>query len=133
MTWLVPYGDLTPDQLRAVEATADQHRLIAGAPGSGKTLALVHRVAHLRQRHGVAEGRYRVIIFTGVVKQYIAAACTDLGIPPEAVSTYDAWCAEYFGARIGGRRPWDSQRQTFDFARIRGRVRAEVLARRPAM
>ena len=109
MSWLVPYGDLTTDQMRAVDASADTHRLIVGAPGSGKTLALLHRTARLRERYRVPEGRYRLMVFTNVLKQYIRAGATDLGIPLDAICTYDAWCAEYFDAqkvtlRVGEKR-----------------------------
>ena len=131
MTWLVPYGDLTPDQLHAVDASADVHRLIVGAPGSGKTLTLLHRTARLRERYHVTEGRYRLLVFTNVLKQYIRAGCADLGIPVEAVGTFDAWCAEYFDTNIGGRRPWDTARKSLDFAVIRTRVHAHVMAGKP--
>ena len=60
---------LGPDWF-AVDASADTHRLIVGAPGSGKTLALLHRTARLRERYHVPEGRYRVMVFTNVLKQY---------------------------------------------------------------
>lgn len=133
MSWLVPYGDLTTDQIRAVDASADTHRLIVGAPGSGKTLALLHRTARLRERYHVPEGRYRVMIFTNVLKQYIRAGAIDLGIPIDAICTYDAWCGRYFDAHIGGRRPMDASGKKMDFAQIRERVRADVLAKRPSL
>jgi hypothetical protein len=78
MSWLVPYADLTTDQMRAVDASADTHRLIVGAPGSGKTLALLHRTARLRERYHVAPGRYRLMVFTNMLKQYIRAGATQL-------------------------------------------------------
>jgi superfamily I DNA/RNA helicase len=133
MSWLVPYGDLTTDQMRAVDASADTNRLIVGAPGSGKTLALLHRTARLRERYHVPEGRYRLMVFTNVLKQYIRAGAADLGIPLDAISTYDAWCAEYFDAQIGGKRPWDTAKKMIDFAQVRARVRADVLAKRPSL
>jgi superfamily I DNA/RNA helicase len=133
MSWLVPYSDLTNEQLRAVEASPEVHRLIVGAPGSGKTLALLHRTAWLRKRFNVPEGRYRVLVFTNVLKQYIRAGSADLGIPLNAISTYDGWCAEYFDQRIGGRRPWNAEKRTMDFEAIRAQVQAHVLAHRPAL
>lgn len=131
MTWLVPYADLTTDQLRAVEASAELPRLIVGAPGSGKTVVLLHRTAWLRERCRVPEGRYRLFVFTNVLKQYMRAGAADLGVPLEAITTYDAWCADYFDNRIGGVRPWDADRKRPDFAAIRDRVRADVLDKRP--
>lgn len=133
MSWLVPYADLTTEQMRAVDASAETHRLIVGAPGSGKTLALLHRTARLRERYHVAPGRYRLMVFTNVLKQYIRAGATDLGIPFDAICTYDAWCAEYFDKQIGGKRPWDAAKKMLDFPQIRERVRADVLAKRPSL
>jgi superfamily I DNA/RNA helicase len=133
MTWLVPYADLTTDQMRAVDASADTHRLIVGAPGSGKTLALLHRTARLRERYNIANGRFRLLVFTNVLKQYIRAGAADLGIPLEAISTYDAWCADYFSTRIGGCCPWDAAKKRRDFAQIRERVHGDVLDKRPKL
>jgi superfamily I DNA/RNA helicase len=133
MSWLVPYGDLTTEQIRAVDASTDTHRLIVGAPGSGKTLTLLHRTARLRERYHVPEDRYRLMVFTNVLKQYIRAGASDLSIPLGAICTYDAWCGEYFDARIGGRRPRDAAGQRIDFAQIRERVRADVLVKRPRL
>jgi superfamily I DNA/RNA helicase len=131
MSWLVPFTDLSLEQHRAVEASPDQHRLIVGAPGSGKTLVLLHRAKWLRERFHVKEGRYRVFVFTNVLKDYVRAGCADLGIPADIVSTYDAWCGEYFDTYLAAQRPWDAVNRRFDFAAIRSRVREDILHRRP--
>jgi superfamily I DNA/RNA helicase len=131
MSWMIPYSDLTDDQLRAVEASPDVHRLIVGAPGSGKTLVLLHRTARLRKHFGAPESRYRVLVFTNVLKQYIRAGCADIGVPENVISTYDAWCDDYFGQHVGGRRPWNAEEKTRDFAAIRAQVHAHVLTHRP--
>jgi len=77
--WLVPLGDLTEDQLTAVQASTDRHRVIVGGPGSGKTLVLVHR-AHQLLLGGVRRDRIRVLVFTNVLKDYLREGLTDLGL-----------------------------------------------------
>jgi superfamily I DNA/RNA helicase len=126
VSWLVPYSDLTPEQLQSVEATPDQHRLVVGGPGSGKTLVLLHRAAWLRKRFNVNDKRFRIFVYTNVLKDYIRAGCQDLGLPLDAVGTYDHWCKEYFEQFIGGRLPWDSKNKQPNFTEIRARVAQDV-------
>lgn len=126
MTWLVPYADLTTDQMRAVEASPDQHRLIVGAPGSGKTLVLLHRAARLQKFYNIQQDRFRIFVYTNVLKRFIQAGCEDLGIPLECVSTYDHWCKEYFETYIDRRLPWDSENKQPKFDEIRARVADDV-------
>ena len=128
MSWLVPFSALSIDQIRAVEASDDQHRLVVGAPGSGKTLVLLHRAAHLRRLRQTAPNGFKFFVFTRMLKQYISAACSDVGVPIDAVTTYDAWALEYFRREIGGRPP--SSGRSPDFAEIRRRVRDHAVARR---
>lgn len=77
--WLVPLGDLTEDQLMAVQASTDRHRVIVGGPGSGKTLVLVHR-AHQLVLSGVSRDRIKVLVFTNVLKEYLREGLADLGL-----------------------------------------------------
>lgn len=82
--WLVPLGDLTEDQIMAVQASTDRNRIIVGGPGSGKTLVLVHR-AHQLILSGVRRDRVRVLVFTNVLKEYLREGLADLGlIGPQA-------------------------------------------------
>lgn len=131
MTWLVPFKDLSVDQMKAVEAPDDEHRLIVGAPGSGKTLVLLHRAARLRRLHKTSSDAFRFIVFTRMLKAYIASACSELDVPINAVTTYDGWAAEYFTNNIGGRRPWAGRGP--DYAEIRRRVRDHAVAARPRL
>ena len=82
-TWLLPRSDLTPEQLRIVEMSPDQHRVVLGPPGSGKTQVLVHRAAHLNERYKVSPSRFRLFVFTNVVKEYIRSGVQFLGLPEE--------------------------------------------------
>lgn len=77
--WLVPLGDLTEDQLTAVQASTDRNRIIVGGPGSGKTLVLVHR-AHQLILAGLRRDRVRVLVFTNVLRNYLREGLEDLGL-----------------------------------------------------
>ena len=105
MTWLVPRSGLTPQQLRAAELSAGTHRLIAGPPGSGKTMVLLHRARYLIDGRRVSPDRYRVLMFTNALKSYVQSAIEVLALPAECVMTFDAWCREFHATYIGPGRP----------------------------
>jgi superfamily I DNA/RNA helicase len=126
--WLVPRADLTNEQVRAVEMPAGRHRVLSGGPGSGKTLVLLHRARHLADSLRVPDGRFLVLVYTNALTAFLRAALADLGIPEEAVRTYDDWCAEHYERFVSPRRPFRSSRETPDFAAIRRGVLAEVRA-----
>ena len=128
MAWLVAYPNLSKEQSEAVEATTTSHRFIMGAPGSGKSLVLVHRAAQLRSRYKVAPARYHVLVYTNVLKDYIRSACLQLGIKDKYISTFDHWCREYHEKNIGriprkGGQPDFSaiRRSVLEHARARSR------------
>lgn len=106
MSWLVPRNELTVEQSRAVESSVEQHRLVLGSPGSGKTIVLLHRARHLIDNYGIPPERCRLFVFTNALKAYIRAALRDLALPDDCVMTFDAWCGEYYQARINKRLPW---------------------------
>jgi superfamily I DNA/RNA helicase len=125
--WLVPRGDLTPEQLRAVEMPADRHRVLSGGPGSGKTLVLLHRARHLADELRAPDGRFLVLVYTNALTAFLRAALADLGIPETAVRTFDDWCAAHYEMRVSPRKPLRSSGVP-DFAAIRRGVLAEVRA-----
>lgn len=106
--WLLPRSDLTPEQLRVVEMTPYEHRVVLGMPGSGKTQALVHRAAYLADNYKVCPDSYRVFVFTNVVKEYIKSGLIFLNLPDETVCTFDHWCRllyeEYISPTLPRRR-----------------------------
>jgi len=104
-TWLLPYQDLTIEQRRVVEAPPDQPRLVMGFPGSGKTQVLVHRADFLRKKLASPPERFRVMIFTNVLRDYIRSGLDLLGLPLSSVCTFDSWCNEFYRAHIGRRMP----------------------------
>lgn len=122
--WLIPREDLTPDQQRAVALDPREHRVIVGAPGSGKTQVLVHRACYLRDHCHIAPERLQLFVFTQVLKTYVQAALNLLGWPEGCVSTLDAWCYRYY--RIHIRRRLPKQRGVVDFPALSQAVLAHV-------
>jgi superfamily I DNA/RNA helicase len=116
-TWLVPRVELSAEQLRAVELPAREHQVIGGAPGSGKTQILLHRARQLLDEHGVDPRRLRIFVFTNVLKDYIHAAIDLLKLPESCISTFDAWCREFYQSRISRSLPWKDRQLDFDAIR----------------
>jgi len=79
--WVVPRENLTDDQLSAVTMSSDKHRVIVGGPGSGKTLVLAHRAAHLLAA-GTSPDRLRLLVFTNVLSEYLREGLAELGLSP---------------------------------------------------
>jgi len=134
-TWLLPLSDLTPEQLRVVEMSPDQNRVIFGAAGSGKTQILIHRADYLSKTYCVPPERYRVFVFTNVIKEYIKSGTNFLGLPEETVSTFAHWCYLLYQKHISKNPPWihDSNgRNRIDFEKIRIAIR-ESLQKKPAL
>lgn len=126
MTWLVHRDELTVEQSRAVELNPKEHRLILGSPGSGKTIVLLHRARHLVDEYRIPPKRYRIFVFTRTLKAYIRSALEDLDLPDECVTTFDAWCLDYYRAHIDGRVPRDARNRRLDFDSIRRAVWEET-------
>ena len=127
-TWLLPRHELTPEQLRAVELGHAEHQVIFGAPGSGKTQILLHRAAHLRDRLRSQPNRFRILVYTNVLKQYIRSALALLNLPEDVVTTYDDWCRTLYLDHVGKRIPWNAAEKAPDFAAVRAAV-ADLIAK----
>ena len=122
MSWLIPRNELTPDQTRAIELSPSEHRAITGGPGSGKTQVLLHRARHLCDAMHVAPERFRIFVFTNVLKEYIKSALTDLRLPEDSVLGFDKWCMDFYKAHINARLPWDAENKKPDFEAVRRAV-----------
>lgn len=121
--WIVPFDGLTQDQTRAVLAAPDQHRILRGAPGSGKTLVIAHRARHLMDTYPAFRDRTRVFVFTRTLKAYIKSGLRDLGINEDSVDTYDAWCMEQYRRFVAKTLPRRSEKKSdYDYDAIRAGV-----------
>lgn len=129
-TWLLSRSELTPDQIRAIELRHDQHQVIFGPPGSGKTQVLLHRAADLRQRIDSAAARFRIFVYTNVLKAYIRSALDLLDLPESSVTTFDDWCKRFHERYISPQIPWDEVAGRPDFDAIRRAVAQAVVANR---
>lgn len=121
-TWLLPRSELTPEQLRAIELPHTEHQVIVGAPGSGKTQILLHRADELRRRLGSAAERFRIFVYTNVLKTYIRSALELLGLAEHTVTTYDNWCITFYRRYVGKALPVNDQENRLDFDEIRQAV-----------
>lgn len=131
-TWLIPQSDLTTEQIRAIELPTDEHKVVMGGPGSGKTMVLLHRARYLAQAGNVPPLRFRVFVFTNVLSTYIKSAMDMLSIPEACVSTFDDWCKRYYEANVSKRTPWDKAAKRPDFAAIRDGVFKHCAKSQPA-
>jgi superfamily I DNA/RNA helicase len=117
-TFLLPRPELTPDQLRVVELPPSEHRIVFGSPGSGKTQILIHRAAHLRDNYRVDPDRFRILVFTNVLTDYIRSALEFVEIPQECVMTFDRLCVEFYLRHISSRLPWNAESKSPDFTAV---------------
>ena len=122
ITWLIPRQDLTPDQRRAVVMPPTLNRIVMGFAGSGKTQILIHRAHHVAHTCGIPPDRFRVFVFTNVVKEYIRSGLEFLEIPDETVSTFDMWCVTLYKQNIARSLPYVEGGFQPDFDLIRGEV-----------
>lgn len=125
---------MTTDQIRAIEMGTETHRLIFGAPGSGKTQVLLHRARHLSDQYGTGAENFRVFVYTKALKDYIRSAMDTLDLPEKCVLTLDRWCQEFHRRYIAPTVPWDDGDRQPDFDAVRKNVLGHLQrAPNPAM
>lgn len=98
--WVLPFSDLTPEQQDIVQLPVNQHRVVTGPPGSGKTQVMLHRAKYLAEYFANTQ-RYQVFLYTKVLKSYIQSGLLDLNLPVDRVTTLDAWCYQKHVQEIG--------------------------------
>ena len=116
-SWLVPINELTQAQRKAVELDTTEPKVIIGAPGSGKTMVLVHRAKYLQEIDNVSPQRLHIFVFTNVLKDYIRSDIRLLDIPESCVTTFDSWCVDFHKKNIGYRLPRANKMTDFDAIR----------------
>lgn len=121
--WIVPFEDLTPDQITAVKLNFEQHRIVVGAPGAGKTLVLAHRAKRFIESQGSPDG-VKTLIYTNVLVKFISEGMEQLGFKEDDVETFDRWCLAEYKAIVGGEPPKILQGKKWipDFELIHRRV-----------
>lgn len=131
MPFLLHDSQLTREQRAAVELRPDRNHLIIGPPGSGKTQVLLHRANWLRQRMKSGPDRFRIFVYTNVLKQFIQQSVDYLNIPQDNVQTFDHWCGELWNHYVKGGKPrLPAPAKGTDYLAVRKRL-AEVLIKSP--
>lgn len=125
-TWWVDPDQLDDDQREVLELPLGRSYLVLGPPGSGKTNLLT-----LRANYSVLAGRSNVgvVVFTRVLRQFIAAGTVHYAFEPGLVTTSQRWMTEFL--RRHGENVSDIRELSFEDARsaLIDRMR-ETVARR---
>ena len=116
-SWLVPINELTQAQRKAVELDTNEPKVIIGAPGSGKTMVLLHRAKYLQEKFNASPERFHIFVFTNVLKDYIRSDIGLLDIPESCVTTFDSWCVNFHKKHIDYKLPRANKITDFDAVR----------------
>lgn len=95
-TWLRSFAELSPEQKKIVQMPPRESSLVSGPPGSGKTQALVHRIAYLIKTHKASPDKIRLFVLTDVLEKMIKSEMKRLGLPQKIVALFDHWCRSFF-------------------------------------
>lgn len=95
--WWRAATDLDNDQTRAYQWPLDGCYLLQGPPGSGKTNILVLRASYVAS---TGQSNVRLITYTRVLREFIAAGCGDnINFPASQVMTVAGWINEFLSER----------------------------------
>ena len=110
-TWWRSAHELDNDQRRIVQIPPHQgNHLITGPPGCGKTNILLLRASYLR---GAGLGNCLVLVFTRMLREFIAAGSTRPNMLPEnRIQTHANWNLSLLG-RLG--KPFRPSRDDLPF------------------
>jgi len=132
MSWQVGFSDLTSEQQKIVELSTEEHHLVLGPVGSGKTLLLLHRAAYLAEKHGTAQEDVRIFVLTDILRESTKLGLRSLNLPEEMVFTFDDWCRFFFRSNISENLPRVYIDGRIDFEKTRLGV-LEALKKRPEL
>jgi len=76
----------------------------------------------LRELFKISPDRFRIIVFTNILKRYIQSGLETLDLPAEAVTTFDWWCADAYRRFVSNKLPWNTETKSFDFQAIRSAI-----------
>ena len=121
--WLeIPDLDkLSNAQFEVVGLPAEEHLLVLGPPGSGKTVTMLYRAAALRRQYKVRPERFSIFVYTKALNRYVRQLIDKLGLPKSRFPTFDSWCYHYFSTNLRTSRP-ELPDGMPDFAKIRKEV-----------
>jgi superfamily I DNA/RNA helicase len=118
-TWLRSFAELSPEQKRIVQMPPQESILISGPPGSGKTQALVHRIAYLIETHKASPDKIRLFVLTDVLEKMIKPEMKRLGLPEKIVALFDHWCRSFFVHHVSTDLPRIYVNGRIDFKKTR--------------
>jgi superfamily I DNA/RNA helicase len=121
-TWLIGSSNLTPDQKKVAHAPLTENQLVTGPAGSGKTLLLLHRAAHIIKEYKVQPPRIGVMVYTNVLKRYIRSGIQELDLSENMVQLFYDWVEEYYKGNVRDRLPWNRERKGTDYVRAVNQV-----------
>lgn len=105
MKSLLNHSNLSLSQRRAVEMDESHSLIIQGAPGSGKTRALLHRAASLAESQRISHTDYRIFLTSADLDIIERQTLQNLGIPVSSVMTFRQWCIDCWNEGGLGKLP----------------------------
>lgn len=103
--WFVERQNLTADQKRAIGLPLEDHSLVLGPVGTGKTLVCCHRAACIFEQAGGVPGKVCIFVPTDVNLAYMQTGLASLGLEPDAADTLDHWCRAFYRKQISETLP----------------------------
>jgi superfamily I DNA/RNA helicase len=89
--WLIDARDLDDFQKVILGYPLDQHLVVSGCAGSGKTLIALHRVRRLQEQLKDEELEFFFLVKTYSLKKFIQSAILQLGVKVERVELFSKW------------------------------------------
>ncbi|MBX9771895.1 MAG: AAA family ATPase, partial [Candidatus Obscuribacterales bacterium] len=94
-TWWVDPSNLDSDQLGVIDLSIDEHQMLSGPPGSGKTNLLL-----LKGNQFVYAGRenIRFVVFTRALREFISGGSQKYEFDNAKVKTINGWMMEFLSS-----------------------------------